>query len=205
MPRVAAEGGDELCGLATCLSCVSASSHEELQSICPEPPAILRPDLLSQVGQVLVEPAEVIEVLAIAHPLGLRDRPNARVEAWHAGLAGIHAPVPAARHKLVFLARFNQAVALAAFVLLARGGRGFGLEIGHNESSPAVHRQAVELGEGLLLGAALEVSAAHDHRLPVARKRRHGAEGKVAAIAVSVGARCAHATFGLMVHRHGPR
>lgn len=81
----------------------------------------------------------------------------------------------------------------------------FALNLGHTNSSPAVHRQAVELGEGLLLGAALEVSAAHDHRLAVVRKRRHGAEGEVAAIAVSVGAGGAHATFGLVVHRHGPR
>jgi len=83
-------------------------------------------------------------MFAIARPFGLSNRPGTRFEAGHTGFAGIHAPIPAAGHKLVFLARLNEAMALSARVLLARDGRGFGLEIGHNESSPAVHRQAVD-------------------------------------------------------------
>jgi hypothetical protein len=53
--------------------------------------------------------------------------------------------------------------------------------------------------EGLL--AALEFSAADDHRLSIPGERRHGAEGKVAAIAVGVYTGSAHAAFRLM--RHG--
>lgn len=56
--------------------------------------------------------------------------------------------------------------------------------------------------EGLL--AALEVSAADDHDLSVPGERRHGAEWKVAAIAVGVETGGAHAAFGLVGHRLGP-
>jgi hypothetical protein len=40
------------------------------------------------------------------------------------------------------LAWHNEAVAFAAHMTLASGGRGFRLKIGHSDSSPAVHRQA---------------------------------------------------------------
>lgn len=56
--------------------------------------------------------------------------------------------------------------------------------------------------EGLL--AALEVSAADDHRLSVPGERRHGAEGQVAAIAVGVDAGGAHAAFWLVGHGRAP-
>lgn len=50
----------------------------------------------------------------------------------------------------------------------------------------------------------LEVSAADDHGLSVPSERRHGAEGKVAAIAVGVDAGATHAAFRLMSHRRPP-
>lgn len=54
------------------------------------------------------------------------------------------------------------------------------------------------------LFSALEFSAADDHGLGIPGERRHGAEWKVAAIAVGVNAGSAHAAFRLVCHRRGP-
>ncbi|MNC67767.1 hypothetical protein D3C75_1182990 [compost metagenome] len=89
-------------------------------------------------------------MLAVAHPLGLSNGPGARFDAGQAGLERTHIAFPAAGDELVFLSGLDDAKAFAALVLLARGGRGFGLEIGHNESSPAVHRQAGRWKRGYL-------------------------------------------------------
>jgi hypothetical protein len=55
-----------------------------------------------------------------------------------------------------------------------------------------------KVGKGLF--AALEFSAPDDHGLYVPGERRHGAEWKVAAIAVGVNAGAAHTAFGLVGH-----
>ena len=59
--------------------------------------------------------------------------------------------------------------------------------------------RVVEL-EGVGLQLPIEVSAAHDDRGGIALNRRHGLEGKGAAISVGVLASAAHAAFGLVVH-----
>jgi len=104
MPRVAAEGGEFLCSGSGGTTCVTAPGHEDLQPVRVKASAICGPDLRCKVGQVLVEAAEVVEVLTVATPFRLIGGPGSRLNARHAGFEGVHVAVPAAGDELVFLA-----------------------------------------------------------------------------------------------------
>ena len=61
-------------------------------------------------------------------------------------------------------------------------------------------RLAAEGGLDRELGLPLEVGAPYDDRAGIALNRRHGLEGKGAAISAGVQASAAHAAFGLVGH-----
>ena len=70
---------------------------------------------------------------------------------------------------------------------------------GIEESSPPIAGRLVEL-RSLGLQLPFEVGAADDNRAGFALNRRHGLEGKGAAVTVGVLAGAAHAAFGLEGH-----
>ena len=100
-------------------------------------------NLWREVRKVFFQLTEVVEVFTIAAPFRLGGGPSAGSKAIGTCFETGHVTIPAAGDELILLTWMNRPAALTAFMLLASGGRGFRLKIGHSDSSPAVHRQAV--------------------------------------------------------------